>query len=208
MALPDVPDTYRIDVKQQMLGEELHNIFFYRDMAVVGPTPAQVAQAFWDKVKGPWRGIPTTTMNFTFLEVNVEQLFSPYGFFTLAIPVGESIGTRVNAADVLAPFIAMYIELVVGTRATRPGGKRIAGWTEADVLQQFFGGAAVVLGAALGAVFDDTFVTSVSSATMTPVIVGYPTPPPASQPLRVQDVVGHLVDVGISHQVSRDPRRS
>lgn len=207
MALPDVADTYKIDLKQLNQGEELHNIFYYRDTSILAPAPADVASDWWDAVKATWRAIPTTLSGYQFIEIYCEELFGLHRFFTFPIPLAEQAGTRVQAADQMPSYVAMYIELVVGTRATRPGGKRISGWTEFDVAGQLFVNSAFTLGQNLGTILDNTFVAAPPGATMQPVVVGYPTPPPASQPLRVQDITGFVVDQAVSHQVSRDPRR-
>lgn len=206
MPLPPVSDVYKIDVMMDIQGEEIHNVFYYRDTEAIAPDPEDVAVGFWADVKAAWRAIPTTTMSFTFLQIVCEQLFSPFSFFKYAIPVGESLGTRVSASEALAPFIAMYIELVVGTRVTRPGGKRIAGWCEDQVNIGYFNSTALTLGATLGAVLASTFIPIGYTLPMYPVVVGYPNDNRPSAV--VQDVTGYFVDQGISHQVSRDPRRS
>lgn len=208
MALPPVPDVYKLTVRQTSQGEPIINVFYYRDVAVVAPTPISVAQGFWDKVKVAWRGIPTTTQSYTFDNILCEQLFAPLGFATLSIPLAEQTPTRVLTSEPQPTWVAGLIRLTVATRSTRPGGKRISGLTENDTVGNNVNSAMITLLQALGNVFDDTFNSSPGASAMTPVIVGYPTPAPTNKPLRVQDVIGNSVDARVSHQVSRDPRRS
>lgn len=207
MALPDVPDVYRITVFQTSQGEEVINVFHYRDTSIGGPTAVSVAQGFWDKVKAGWRAIPTTTQAYTFDTVRAEALFSPYVFADYSIPLAEQAPTRVVASEPLSTVAAGMIRLTVGTRATRPGSKRISGLVEVDAVGNNLVTTIITALQTLGGLFDDTFNASGTALSMTPVIVGYPGPQNPGAP-RVQDVIGSSVDGRISHQVSRDPRRN
>lgn len=207
MPLPDVADTFRITVHQTNQGEELLNVFHYRDTAVAGPSAMSVAQGFWDKVKVAWRAIPTTTTAYTFDWVMAEALYPPYLFATLFIPSAEQAPTRVQAGDPQPTYVAALLRLTVGNRSTRPGGKRISGLIEIDTVGNNVVSTFVTLVSTLGALLDEPFTTVPGVVSMAPVIVGYPTPAPSSKPLRVQDVIGYSVDNRVSHQVSRDPRR-
>lgn len=202
MALPDVADTFRISLLQANQGEQLLNVFHYRDAALISPTAAAMAQGFWDKVKAAWRAIPTTTSGYQFISVLAEQLYSPYGFFTYSVPLAEQGGTRVLVSDQLPSFIAGTIKLNVGTRVTRPGSKRISGLTENDVTGQFLNNATITLLQTLGALLDDNYIPTGFVGDVTPVIVGYPTALLPGSP-RVQNVTSTTVDSRTSNQLSR-----
>lgn len=206
MALPDVEDTYRIILKQTFSGQEILNVFYYRDTAVGGPSATSVAQGFWDKVKVAWRNWLPLDAIAKFVQVDAEQLFGSHGFGTYAVPVGESLGLRTQSTDWYAPTVAALITLNVGTRVTRPGSKRIFGLLEGDVnSSSIIAAGTVTLLQALADVLDVTFTAAGTAINLTPVIVGYPG---LRNPVgvRVQDVTSGIASQYISHQVSRDAR--
>lgn len=206
MPLPDVPDTYRITMLQQMSSKNIVNVFHYRDTSILGPTPLQVATAFWNNAKAAWRGWQVTSAAFLNVSVTVEQLNSGHPFGVYAIPVGEQQGLRASATDFYALTVAGLISLKVGTRVTRPGSKRIAGLVEGDV----GGGSTLIAGSvtllqALADKFKNTWATAGIIANMAPVIVGYPGPR-NGYTLQVQDVTDAIASTFVSHQISRDQR--
>ena len=205
MALVDVPDTYRIVLVQDNGGNQILNVFYYRDTSIGGPSAVSVAEGFWAKVKTAWRAFLPSGLSTWFLEVRCDQLFSPYGFGIYTVPTGERAGTRATSGDFAPIFVAGLITLKVATRQTRPGSKRIAGLAETDIAQNQIVSGTVTLLQTLADQFDTTMTAVPSGIVMTPVIVHYPT---ADHPtLAVQDVSDGVASSGISHQVSRDIRR-
>jgi hypothetical protein len=78
-----------------------------------------------------------------FRSVRVRELNSPTGDYAeFAIPPAERVGTRANPAgmDLLPPYVASGVRLVVGTRATRPGQKRFPFLVESDQSNGALGG--------------------------------------------------------------------
>jgi len=206
MALPDVPDTYRLILKQTWTGQEIVNVFFYRDTALVAFDPQDLAQAWWDAIKATWRAFVPNTSAVLFQQVDVEQLFDDHAFGTYAVPVGESLGTRAGGgSDLVTPIIAGLIKLNVATRVTRPGSKRISGFLETDLVGQAVAGGTVTLLQNLANIMDDDITPTGTLGSCSPVIVGYPTSLQPGEP-RVQDVVSATASIYASHQVSRDTR--
>lgn len=206
MPLPDVPDVYRMIVRQSMSGQEVLNVFYARDTAIAGPSPLSVADGFWQHIKTAWRAWMPASASLLTQEIECEALFGAHPFGIFAIPVGEQQGLRAAPTDFYALTVAALITLRVGTRTTRPGSKRLIGLLEGDV----GGGSTVMAGTVtilqtLADRFDITFTAVPSGIVMTPVIVGYPTddqPPPP----RVQDITSGVASGFVSHQVSRDQR--
>lgn len=205
MPLPDVPDTFRLTVHMTGMGQEFINVFYYRDTAILGPTPVAVAQGFWDNVKAAWRAFWPNSSNFTFDRVDCEQLSDTHPFGSYAITGAEVFGTRTVSGDMAPPTLAGLIRLNVGTRVTRPGSKRIAGLQEGDVNYSTLASGTVTLLQTLATAFADPFNATGGTIEMTPVIVGYPGPQNPGDP-RVQDVISGTASSYVSHQVSRDPR--
>lgn len=206
MALPDVADTYRLRVVGLFGSVEWNNVFFYRDTAVGGPSPESVGSGFWTKVKAAWRAFLPTNTGLTVQRIEVEALFGDHEFFNYSIPVAEQQGTRALVGDFMPAFVAATVKLEVGTRATRPGSKRFVGLLENDVTQPQLVAGTLTIVQTLADLLDQTFTATSTAINLTPVVVGYPTPPPVSQPLRVQDVTNAIAQPYVSHQVSRDSR--
>lgn len=206
MALPDVPDVYRVKLNMTFNGLPAVNVFYYRDVDIAGFAPLAVAQGFWDKVKAAWRAFLPNTSGFIFVSSECEALFGDHAFGTYPIPSAESLGTRATGGtEALPPTLAAVIKLNVATRTTRPGSKRISGLLEVDVNYNTIVGSTFTLLQTLGGVFDDNFIPTGAVANIHPVIVGYPTMLQPGDP-RVQDVTGNTVSPYVGHQVSRDPR--
>ena len=205
MALPDVDDTYRITLHMSFFGEEVLNVFFYRDTAIGGPSAASVAEGFWNKIKVAFRAFLQGSSSVIYVKVAAEQLFSPYGFAEYSVPPAEQAGSRAGSDQFMPVFNSAVVKLNVGTRATRPGSKRLWGLLEADSTQSVLAAGAVTLWGAAAALLDDTFTATGTAINLTPVIVGYPTPFLPAPP-RVQDVTLAALSPYVGHQVSRDER--
>lgn len=204
MPLPDVPDTYRLTVFMQQSGQEIVNVFYFRDTAVSAFDPVDVAQGFWDNVKAAWRGWIASAHGAYFVRVECEFLSGAHPFGVYAIPAGEQAGTRVVSGDPMPTTLAAVIKLNVATRVTRPGSKRMSGLWEADVTTLNLVAGVVTLLQTLATAFADPFVPTGEAINVTPVVVGYPTPFDPS--VRVQDIVSGTASPYVGHQVSRDAR--
>jgi hypothetical protein len=206
MPLPDVPDTYRMIVRQAVSGQEVLNVFYARDTALGGPSPLSVADGFWQHIKTAWRAWMPASATLLTQEIECEALFGAHPFGIFPIPVGEQQGVRAAPTDFYALTVAGLVTLQVSTRLTRPGSKRLVGLLEGDV-----GGGSTLIAGSLAILqtladrFDITFTAVPSGIVMTPVIVGYPTDDQPGAP-RVQDITGAVASGFVSHQVSRDQR--
>lgn len=203
--LPDVPDVYRVIHVQQFSGEEVLNIYHYRDTGALAFSPASVAQGWWDSVKASFRALQPTSGGFTSIRVDCEFLEAPRPFGSYVIPVGEQQGLRAAPTDFMPVWSAFEISLAVGTRVTRPGNKRIAGMLEGDQSSGIIIAGTVTLVQNFADKLDVVFTPTGGLGTVTPVIVGYPTPLQPGAP-RVQDIVQATASGYASHQTSRDGR--
>ena len=205
MPLPDVPDTYRIVLRQSFSGQEVLNVFYYRDVAITGYLPTNVASGFWNKIKASYRATFPPSAAVIATQVDAEFLQDDHPFGSYAIPVGEQQGTRAGSFNFQPPTLAALILLKVATRVTRPGSKRIMDVTEEDTNGSTLATAYVTLLQTFANDLKATFVPTGGGAAITPVIVGYPTINQPGSP-RVQDVSDAIASPYISHQVSRDAR--
>lgn len=162
------------------------------------------AQAWWDNVKTVWRALVPAASTFTFTSVRFEEIGAGLAFGEYAIPVGESLGTRVGTTtDFLPPFVAAGIRLTVGSRVTRPGQKRIPGALEEDTNGVTWTAAQVTRLNALADAYDTnlTLGAPVALGTLTPLVVRLA--PDGLSVVASQSVIGHLVNSNVSSQVSR-----
>jgi hypothetical protein len=206
MPLPDVPDTYRITLRQSFSGQEILNVFYYRDVAISGFNPVAVAQGFWDHIKATYRPLLAPSANVIAQQVDCEFLSGAHPFGSYPIPVGEQQGTRAGSLTYVTPTLAALITLKVSTRVTRPGSKRIMGVCEEDLNGFTLAAGYVTILQNFANVLDQVVdPTGLPAGTVTPVIVGYPTLLQPGAP-RVQDVSDAVASPYVSHQVSRDER--
>jgi hypothetical protein len=204
MALPDVADTYRLTLVQNFVGQEVINVFYYRDEALLALDPTNVARGFWERIKTDWRALMKTNPTVTAEEVRCQALFSPYAFGSYSIPAGEKQGTRSIAGEFAPPILAGLITLKVATRVTRPGSKRIMGMTEDDFSLENLTAGYTLLLQNLADELDQVITEFGSANDLTPVIVHYPGQ--RDPTVQVQDVVDAVASSFLSHQVSRDSR--
>lgn len=118
-------------------GLNLANVWSYEVTGTFsGITAEAVGEAWWDHVKADYRAITRSAPGFfEFTSVMVRQVDDPLGALgEFAIPAGENTGTRtgVDDSEYLPPYTAAGVRLTVGSRATRPGQKRIPGLLEVD----------------------------------------------------------------------------
>lgn len=125
-----------IALEQRFFNMQVLNVFQYRIGAMVDPVlPVNIAEAWWNDVKSTYRALMSTSFAALFQSVRVKELNNPAGAYAQwMIPTAEQVGTRTPPAnpDPLPPFNAAGVRLVVGTRVTRPGQKRVIGGTESD----------------------------------------------------------------------------
>lgn len=121
-------------VTQIVLGQTMANIWGYEIKAIPGtPTPVQIAEAYWNHVKATYRAIVPGVFGNVFRSVRLREMNDPNGAYAeYDIPIADQVGTRSASGDILPPFTAVGVRMVVGTRVTRPGQKRLVGLTEAD----------------------------------------------------------------------------
>jgi hypothetical protein len=125
-----------ITLNMDLLGNQALNVYQYDvDTLPGGVAAVDIANAWWQHVKAAYRALATATFNTPFQSVRILELNNPVGDFAeYSIPTGERAGTRPTPTDgvALAPFDAVGVRLVVGSRATRPGQKRLPFLTEED----------------------------------------------------------------------------
>lgn len=101
-----------------------------------GVDAVQLAEAWWNQVKVPYRALAVSGWGTPFQSVRIRELNNSAGDYAeFDIPSGEQAGTRSNPTDAdLMPYhIATAARLTVGTRLTRPGHKRFPFATQNDV---------------------------------------------------------------------------
>lgn len=117
-------------------GGEVRNVWHYRIDAGASPTinATNVAEAWWNHMKGAYRASVPTTLTDFFQRVRCESMMSPVGDAgDFSIPAAEQPGSRTPPTGEMMPqFVACSVRLNVATRTTRPGQKRIFGMFEAD----------------------------------------------------------------------------
>lgn len=95
-----------------------------------------LAESMWRHFREEVRAFPTTAYTELFQTVRLDTVNKPIGEFgEFGIPLTERSGTRAagTASEKLANFLCAPIKLLVGTKATKSGSKRLAGLVEGDV---------------------------------------------------------------------------
>lgn len=176
---------------------------------LVTATAAEVGEAWWNHVKGTYRGLVISGWGPVFKTVKVRQMNAPTGYFgEYVVPIGEQPGTRTPAGsgDPLPFFNAVGVRLSVATRATRPGQKRFWCLEDAD---------------AIGGSLQPGIVAAVNAhmAVMcTSLLLGVPTAALQLEPIVCredvvgnvtahQDITGWVINSQVTSQVSRKPWR-
>lgn len=123
-----------LSVNQTFMGQTIANIWGYKvDVYVGTPNAVQIAEAWWNHVKATYRAIMPSGFGAVFRSVKITELNVSGGDYAeYDIPIAEQTGTRASSADQQPPFLAVGVRLVVGSRLTRPGQKRLAGVQEVD----------------------------------------------------------------------------
>lgn len=170
-----------------------------------GPTAANWGQAIWDAIKTPYRALVANIYGAAFQFVKVREMDSLTGEYgEYAIPAAEQGGTGgTSTVSYEATFVAAGVKLVVATRVTRPGQKRIPGARAEDSNSSMWQPAYVTkLNTFMNAVLTMGTLGSPalgSEAHLAVVRVDRETGLPTAH----QPVVGYLVNPAQTSQVSR-----
>jgi hypothetical protein len=189
------------------IDQECENVFkYFTEGAVfVGVNAVQVAEAWWDDVKGVIRSLaPGGTGLLKFTSVVCRNLVDGGELGEFAIPVGEQDGTRTiaGAGEYLPAFNSGGLRLTVGNTTTRPGQKRFPFLSNVDVVGNALTATYATLLDAVGAHIDQplTLGSPVVAGVLQPVIGGTVV---AGFPTVYQDVIGHVTNPYVTSQVSR-----
>lgn len=106
----------------------------------------QVAEAWWNHFKTPWRNFQPNSSQLTTESILISEPGSGGAYAEYAIPVGEKQGLRsVGTSAWFPPFVAAGFRQTVATRTTRPGQKRFPGLLESDADNGILVGGTVTL---------------------------------------------------------------
>lgn len=196
-----------IAVRQTAYQQQVLNVWTYEVTGTFdGISAGAVANAYWQVVKDVYRGALSSQYNPTFVDVVVRQLDDPLGALgSYAIPEAERAGTRDAGGGDLAPaFIATGVRLVVGTRATRGGQKRIGGLLESDFSNGVLSAGVI---AAVSALME---VAAVGTLTLGPPALGMDLlpiivrrDPVTGLPVAYQPIVGYSISNQVTTQNTR-----
>lgn len=188
-------DLYRLIDRQTLLGQEVLNVYYYKQSTAAGSS-IMLMEAFFADVVAPM--LPLQSNALTHTRIDVENLTGVVDYVEQVL-LGNNIGT--NTGEALPPFVCYGIRWNRASRLSRHGYKRIAGVTETT---QNGGG--------LVSTFDDEMATLVT-AMQTPVTED--TGPSGYTPVIVRKTgsapnytyddfeVGSCQFTGITSQVSR-----
>ena len=193
-------------VNMRWQAQETLNVWQYEVDTIPGGTSAvQLAEAYWNHIKAPYRALQLASQPDTFISIRLRELNNVAGDYAeFDIPIAEKLGTRANPtqAEILPPYTSAGVRLVVGTRLTRPGQKRVPFLVESEqnagVLQAAFRALIVtqmnlmVAGMLLGA--------PAATATLQPIVckkdvTGFVT--------AHQDITGYVINGNVTTQNSR-----
>lgn len=183
-----------------------YNVFQYLYAELVtAATAAQIGEAWWAHVKSTYRALYAADAGNLFESVFVRELDNPVGeYATYAIPTGERVGTRTapSPGTFCPPFLATGVQLTVGSRATRPGQKRLPVLYEADVEGDALQSAWIALVESWANVIDTPMVLGAPAATsvLSPIVTRKD---PTGAVMASQAVTGHLTNTYCTSQNSR-----
>jgi hypothetical protein len=164
-----------------------------------------VANAWWQRVKTPYRALVGTAFGAVFSKVIVADMENPLGDYgEYAVPVAERSGTRSNGSENGMPgFVAAGVRLSVATRVTRPGQKRFPWLMENDSAGSGLESGFSTLVATLmdAATVNVTLGAPALGMDLNPVVVRLD--PATGLPVAYQPVVGYSINTSTTSQVSR-----
>lgn len=199
-------DRVEISIRGTWLDQAWFNVWQYRVGAAVAlVTAEQLGEAWWNHVKTTYRAIAPDTVTTCFQSVLVKSLESPTGDYgEYSIPFAEADGTRSPSGigDPLPSYTGIGVRLSVGTRATRPGQKRLTFLYEADQSANVLAAGITAAAVALMDVMIVEMVLGSPAATMTlqPVVVRKDV---AGMATVDQDITSYAINPYISSQISR-----
>jgi hypothetical protein len=196
----------RITIRGQIIGQAFQNVAWYvtDGAAFLTADATAVGEAFWNDIKGVWRAAMLPSTGLTTDSILVSEVGPGGAFGEYAIPSGERQGTRVGGTgDFLPSFNAAGIRLVVATRTTRPGQKRIVGGLEGDAGGQQWLPAYLTLINNIAPKFAEpiTLGAPVATGVLIPHVVR--TNADGSAVLASQEITGWVTNTNVTSQVSR-----
>lgn len=117
------------------LSQQTAMVFQYKVELMPDPgNAAEWAEGWWNFVKTTTRALCQSDQAGVFRNVKMRVPSEPDGEYgTYDIPSSEQAGTRsTGSGGQMPPYVAAGVQLVVGTRVTRPGQKRVPFVTEGD----------------------------------------------------------------------------
>lgn len=199
-------DLVEIELHMLVYNQTMMNVFQYRFSEFeFGVTLAQILPAWWAHVRTVYRAMAYTGYGQVFQKIVGRQLNAPTGELAeYGIPEGEQTGTRANPspAHFMPSFNSIGIRLLVGTRATRPGQKRLPFMAEADVTNGALDSTITALTVTWANLMTSNMALGAPAAltALTPIITRK-----TSQGLVTahQDVTGYLINPQVTSQNSR-----
>jgi hypothetical protein len=206
--MPVTAAILRVVVRWTAFGEPCENVGYFYPVgaAFLTATCTQVAEAVWNDFKADYRALlPATPTEYLFKEVFVEEVDVGAGIGTYPIPAAEQPGTRATTGGVTVQQVwnSASVKLVVGSHATRPGGKRWSPIYDQDVDGDRVLGATILgLMDAFGALWGTTRTLGapVATGTLVPQVVSLITPLTYGGN---QEVIGYQVNPKGTHQTTR-----
>jgi len=199
-----------VSLIQSTFAGKAYNVFGYEITSGIGSIEGvSVAEAWWNYVKDEWRGLVRSTVAWQFSSVLVREMNNPTGVLAeWTIPTAEQQGTRtgVDTSEFLPPFNAAGFKMTVGSRATRPGQKRIGGLLEIDAVASVLEPAYKTLLVALADELTETLTLAAPAATwnLTPSIFRKDA---TGAVTAHQEVTGYVINNNVTSQVSRKQGR-
>ena len=201
---------YEISLRMSTPSGNAYNVFQYE--AIFGDDlvdGAELGEAWWNHVKTVYRALVSQGEGGFFRSVTAKDLTNTAGLFgEYGIPAGERGGVRTGMAqgEPAPGFNAVGVRLAVGTRATRPGQKRLPGLVEEDLFGQAVHSVYLGLATTWAQLVTEDFVLGIPAAlvTLRPVIVRRGA---GGAIVATQPVTGYVVNPYITSQVSRKAGR-
>lgn len=198
-------DLIEISLNMNVMAQTMNLVWQYEiDTIPPSVNAVQLAEGWWNHVKAATRGLAFSSFGNVFRTVRLRQLNNALGDYAeYDVPIAEQAGSRsATTSDQMPPYVAVGVRLVVGTRVTRPGQKRIPFVLEGD-------NVAGVLGSAL-----QTVVQTYMNTMQVPMTLGAPAATVGLIPIVTrkdgsgtvtawQPITGYLINANLTTQNSR-----
>jgi len=193
-------------INMRYQAQETLNVWQYEVTTWPGSVSAvQGAEGYWNHIKATLRALQLASQPDTFISIKIRELNNVAGDYAeYDVPTAEKVGTRANpaGAELLPPFGAAGVRLVVGSRLTRPGQKRYAFLTETDNIAGVLQSAYRTLLVAHMNIMTVNLVLGAPAATCT--LVPIVTKKDATGFVTAhQNITGYLINGNITSQNSR-----